>query len=135
MIRELRNPDVSEGMAADAPMPRKLSRDLRLLARFVELHCRDRHCGEPRGEFRLKRFDVPALCGAPVSLCADCRKLLAHAFVKRAACPLDPKPACKKCPQHCYAPEYRARIRAAMKHSGRKLVLRGRLDYLFHLLG
>ena len=68
-------------------------------------------------------------------LCPACRKLLAHAFVQRSHCPLDPKPACKKCPTHCYAPKYRAQIREVMKYSGRRLGLRGRLDYLFGLVG
>ena len=56
-----------------------------------------------------------------------------HAFVKRQTCPMSPKPSCKKCPQNCYASAYRARIREVMKVSGRRLVLRGRLDYLLHL--
>jgi hypothetical protein len=47
---------------------------------------------------------------------------------------MHPKPACKHCPAHCYHPTYRARIREVMKFSGRKMLLGGRLDYLFHLL-
>jgi len=41
---------------------------------------------------------------------------------------------CKHCPEHCYAPRYRAQIREVMRYSGPRLVLRGRLDYLWHLL-
>jgi len=44
---------------------------------------------------------------------------------------MDPKPACKACPAHCYKPEMRARIRGVMRHSGMRAVLRGRLDWLF----
>jgi hypothetical protein len=33
-----------------------------------------------------------------------------------------------------YHPQYWQRIREVMKYSGRKLVLSGRLDYLYHLL-
>jgi hypothetical protein len=47
---------------------------------------------------------------------------------------MDPKPACKHCPQHCYAPRYRDEIREVMRYSGRKLVMSGRVDYLVHLL-
>ena len=120
---------------AEFKIEKAVMKDLKLLARFVELYCHDHHSDEPRGEFRLKGYDVQRLHGSALSLCAECRKLLAHAFVKRTVCPMDPKPICRKCPEHCYAPSYRARIREVMKHSGRKLVLRGRLDYLFHLIG
>jgi hypothetical protein len=47
---------------------------------------------------------------------------------------MDPKPACKHCPSHCYHPDYRKRIREVMRYSGRNMVLGGRLDYLYHLL-
>ena len=60
---------------------------------------------------RVKLLDIERLYGRRVGLCVDCRKLLLHAIVKRIACPLDPKPMCKKCPEHCYAPRYRAQIR------------------------
>ncbi len=114
-------------------MSRKLRRDLRTLALFVDVFCRSRHRHDPKGLVALKTHDVRAIYGKPLYLCDDCRKLLIHAFIKRTYCPLDPKPACKKCPQHCYAPAYRARIRQVMKYSGQRLILRGRLDYLFHM--
>ena len=65
-------------------------------------------------------------------LCTDCRELLVYAIARRRACPLDPKPACKDCPIHCYKPERRAEIRKIMRFSGRHLILRGRLDLLWH---
>ncbi len=113
---------------------RRRARDLRLLARFVGVYCRGRHADAPRAPFVLKGCDPEQLCGGPITLCATCRKLLAHAWVMRTRCPLDPKPACKKCPVHCYAPAYREQMRAVMRYAGRRLVLSGRLDYLLHLL-
>ncbi len=83
---------------------------------------------------QLKTHDVTTLARGKLTLCADCTRLLAHALVKRSHCPLDPKPACKHCPQHCYHPKYRAAIREVMRYSGRRLVLSGRLDYFIHLL-
>ncbi len=112
---------------------RKLRRDLKLLVNFIRVYCRHRHPGIERTPVRLKGYDLREIHGRPLRLCRSCRKLLAHAFVKRTRCPLHPKPACKKCPTHCYAPRYRAQIREVMKFSGRRLVLRGRLDYLYHL--
>jgi hypothetical protein len=115
-------------------MEKELARDLKTLARFVGVYCKYRHGQAAKGPVRLKTHDVEAIAGRPVLLCSSCAKLLAHAFVKRSNCPLDPKPACKHCPRHCYHPAYRQQIREVMKYSGRRLVLSGRLDYLLHLL-
>ena len=112
---------------------RKLRRDLKVLARFIDVYCRHRHRAEEKAPTRLRNIDVEAIYGRSLRLCSECRKLLAHAFIKRLRCPLNPKPACKKCPTHCYAPAYRARIREVMKYSGRRLVLTGRVHYLYHL--
>jgi hypothetical protein len=104
-------------------------KDLRLLLRFVGLHCRDRHDGErlPATEIGVSGIDAE---GTP--LCGECRDLLAYAVGKRRKCPLDPKPSCKHCSIHCYSREYRARIREIMAYSGKKLILRGRIDLLWH---
>jgi len=115
-------------------MDKKLKRDLKTLARFIEIYCRHRHTESSKSTFALKGYDLKTIAGKEPQLCETCRKLLAHALVKRSRCPLNPKPACKHCPSHCYQPLYRQQIREVMKYSGRKLVLSGRLDYLFHLL-
>jgi len=115
-------------------MDKALQRDLKTLARFIDIYCRGRHADAPRAPVMMKTHDIEAIFGRPLSLCDSCRKLLMHAFVKRSACPMAPKPACKHCPKHCYQPVYRAQIREVMKYSGRRLVLSGRVDYLFHML-
>jgi hypothetical protein len=117
----------------DRPTDRKLRHDLKVLAVFIRIYCETRHRGTEQKVVTLKTHDLAALHGRPLRLCPACRKLLTHAFVKRTACPLDTKPMCKKCPQHCYAPRYREQIRAVMRYSGRRLLFSGRLDYLFHL--
>lgn len=91
-----------------------LEKDVRVLATFIGAYCRGKHA-TAKGE-----------------LCRDCADLLAYARLKRQNCPLDPKPACKHCPIHCYAKERRALIREVMAYSGRRLLLRGRLDLLWH---
>ncbi|MFO0974131.1 MAG: nitrous oxide-stimulated promoter family protein [Phycisphaerae bacterium] len=112
-----------------------LDRDLKTLARFIDIYCRHTHADVARGAFALKGFDGPFAAGRrPLLLCPACTRLLSHAFVKRAHCPFSPKPACKHCQSHCYQPGYREQIRAVMRFSGRKLVLSGRLDMLFKLL-
>ncbi len=114
---------------------RKLRRDLRILAKFIAVFCRHQHRRAAKSELSLKTHNLVAIHGKPLDLCQECGKLLTHAFVKRTHCPLEPKPDCRKCPTHCYAPNYREQIREVMKYSGRRLVLCGRLHYLFHLFG
>ncbi len=112
----------------------EITRDLKTLSLFISVYCKYRHPGAAKAPVRLKTHDVEAIAAKPLTLCAQCTKLLAHAFVKRSRCPIQPKPACKHCPRHCYHPAYRQQIRQVMKYSGRRLVLTGRLDYLLKLL-
>lgn len=114
--------------------PAEVDRDLKVLARFIDVYCRHRHADRRRGPVALKTHDLERLCRRPLSLCADCSRLLVHAFTKRTHCPLQPKPSCKHCPVHCYHPAYRQAIREVMRYSGRRLVLTGRVDYLLKLL-
>lgn len=113
---------------------RQLLKDLKTLAIFIRIYCTHQHPDAEKKPVEMRTHDVQAIVGRPIVLCEDCRKLLIHAFTKRTHCPMDPKPACKHCPNHCYHPTYRAQIREVMKFSGRKLVFSGRLDYLYHLL-
>ena len=115
-------------------MRTELDRDLRTLALFISLYCRYRHSDAERRPVLMKTHDVDAIAGKAICLCPECTKLLVHAWVKRSNCPMEPKPMCKHCPQHCYHPTYRAKIQEVMRFSGRKMMLAGRLDYLFHLL-
>ncbi|WP_243373714.1 nitrous oxide-stimulated promoter family protein [Geotalea sp. SG265] len=113
----------------------KQKKDLKVLVTFVDIYCRARH-GEKRNGPGLT--PLPAEPGLifkkDIHLCGECASLVAHALDKRRRCPLDPKPSCKKCPIHCYSKEYRARIREVMAFSGRRMIMRGRLDLLWHYL-
>ena len=119
-------------MKADI-VDKKLLADLRVLVRFIEVYCAGQHTEAQRLPVSMPTHDLQAIAGKEVKLCQACSRLLMHALVKRTRCPMDPKPACKHCPKHCYAPEYRQQMRQVMAYSGRKLVMRGRLDYLLHL--
>ena len=69
------------------------------------------------------------------ALCAECSGLRDYALARLDRCPFgDKKPTCAKCPIHCYKADMKARIKEVMRYSGRRLVLRGRLHYLLHLL-
>ena len=103
--------------------------ELKILADFIALACRSRH-----GRERTVPAS-PELAGIirkPLSLCSDCAGLLNYAAGRLRVCPLEPKPSCKKCPVHCYRPEYRQKIRTVMAWSGKRLIFRGRLDLLRH---
>ena len=117
-----------------ATTEKSLHRDLKTLAIFIDMYCQHHHPDAPKAALDLKTHNVKEIVRKELLLCEECRKLLAHAWVKRTACPMEPKPACKHCPKHCYHPKYRQQIREVMKSSGKRIVLSGRLDYLYHLL-
>lgn len=106
-------------------------KDLKIMAAFIRTYCHARH--DRTGQVRA---DLPEELQQSfrkeLLLCPDCAALLAHGIRKRRSCPLDPKPTCKECHIHCYSKEYRASIRQIMAFSGRRMILRGRLDYLWH---
>ncbi len=102
-------------------------KDLKVLLTFVRVFCRARHSALPRTEVAAE-----GVVSGVLHLCADCAGLVAYALEKRRKCPLDPKPSCKHCHIHCYSKEYRSRIREIMSFSGRRMIMRGRLDYLWH---
>ncbi len=104
-------------------------KDLRVLVTFTATYCRAKH-GE-RASFPLPE-DLSGDFPRGVELCPDCAQFLAYALERRRRCPLDPKPSCKHCHVHCYSKAYRARVREIMAFSGRRMILRGRLDSLWH---
>lgn len=112
---------------------RQKSKDIRVLGNFISIFCRENHRGEARGIFAIKDARVGNSLGdEELALCPDCQKLLSHGIAKLLLCPYDPKPMCKKCQTHCYAPGYRERIREVMRFSGLYLVKHGRLDLMIH---
>ncbi|MBI1337570.1 MAG: nitrous oxide-stimulated promoter family protein [Phycisphaera sp.] len=111
----------------------RMEKDLKTLARFIELYCHDHHSQCELRVVSHDGVDLAHMLNHDPKLCPECENLLAYSFQRRIRCIRDPKPECKHCPKHCYKPEYRQRIRSVMAYSGRKFVLRGRIDYLLHL--
>jgi hypothetical protein len=109
----------------------KERKDLRLLVSFTSVYCRYHH-DAPTDGVDIGTESSALLVAGEYPVCSDCRELLAYAVARRIACPLDPKPVCKHCPVHCYKPNRRQRIKDVMRFSGRHLLLRGRLDLLWH---
>jgi len=109
----------------------KQLKDVKVLVDFVRVYCHVRHDRSLRAPFDLPP-ELRHRYSRGVELCPDCAGLLAHGIQKRRTCPLNPKPSCKQCRVHCYSKEYRAKIREVMGFSGRRMIMRGRLDYLWH---
>ena len=107
----------------------KQKKDLKVLVDFVRVYCKSRHKGQTA--FQIPT-ELSGIFPAGVELCPDCAALLDYSLLKRRNCPLNPKPSCKHCHIHCYSKEYRAKIREVMGFSGRRMIMRGRLDYLWH---
>jgi len=113
----------------------KRDKDIRVLSDFITIFCRENHLAETKDAFLIRDASLlKALGNKELMLCRDCQKLLNHGIAKLLLCPYDPKPTCKKCPTHCYAPGYRERVREVMRFSGVYLIKRGRLDLLAHYL-
>lgn len=102
-------------------------KDIRLIGKFVEVYCAGKHTGAEHVPVAL-----PGGLGDR-SLCPECRLFLEYAIVKRLKCPLEAeKPSCKHCRIHCYDKTHREKVREIMSYAGRKLMMRGRVDYLWH---
>ncbi len=109
------------------PQERK---DIKVLALFTSVYC-DAHHGETKGALDWGALGLPE-AGRRYRFCAECREFLVYAATRRIKCPLDPKPVCKHCHIHCYRPGHREKVREIMRFSGRRLIMRGRLDLLWH---
>jgi hypothetical protein len=111
----------------------KKRKDVRVLADFVRIFCREQHRDGTRAPFEIKDKRLREEL-ANLELCVDCTRLLEHGVAKLSLCPYEPKPTCRKCASHCYAPGYREKVKKVMRFSGMYLVKRGRLDILLHYL-
>ncbi len=97
----------------------QLAREHDTLSKMLVIYCRA-HCGQD---------------AHPARLCPDCQALLDYAAQKLDRCPYgETKPTCAKCPIHCYKPEPRAQVRAAMRFAGPRMLLRHPLAAIRHLI-
>lgn len=110
-------------------LTKKERKDLKVLALFTSVYCAA-HQHQQRGPLTdlpseledLRRYDC----------CDECREFLHYAIDRRLKCPLQDKPTCKHCHVHCYRINHREKVREIMRFSGKTLILRGRLDLLWH---
>ncbi len=67
-------------------------------------------------------------------LCDECGALREYAFSSLDRCRFaDAKPACANCRIHCYKPDMRERVRAVMRYSGPRMLLRHPVLAIAHI--
>ena len=104
--------------------PEEIQKDTDKLVRFLSIYCNAHHQHRLRKSFNFDHFKVPAKVLKGPELCMECSKLLRHAITMRALCPLEPKPKCRNCPQHCYRPLYKEQMETVMKYVGPRALFR-----------
>ncbi len=68
-------------------------------------------------------------------LCSECSELLVYAHKRLEYCPFsNDKPACNKCPVHCYRRDMREKVKKVMRFSGPKMLYRHPFLAVMHLL-
>jgi hypothetical protein len=109
----------------------KKGKDIGVLGSFIDIFCMENHQATERDAFPVKDARLRDILGErELVLCKDCSKLLNHGIAKLLLCPYDPKPMCKECQTHCYAPGYREKIRQVMIFSSLHLIKQGRPDLI-----
>ena len=107
--------------------PEDIQADTDKMVRFVSMYCDAHHKEREKKKFIFEYKRLPVAVKAGSELCGECSDLLRHAIVMRVFCPLDPKPRCRKCPQHCYRPVYREQMEKVMKYAGPRSLLKNKM--------
>ncbi len=99
----------------------KFETEVNTLVKFFSLYCKDKHQNQICKNYSINYNDLhlkKELC-----LCDECHKLFSYAIEKLQACPNDPKPRCRKCPNPCYDKNEWKKMARMMRYSGMKLGL------------
>jgi len=91
-------------------------REKNTVSKMIRIYCRFKH-------------------GTRNALCPDCKQLEDYAHKRLEHCRFgEEKPACEKCPVHCYKPEYREKIKEVMRFAGPRMVFFHPVEAVRHLL-
>ncbi|MDO4590227.1 MAG: nitrous oxide-stimulated promoter family protein [Slackia sp.] len=112
------------------------ARDIVTLAGMAEIYCADHHPREERLPLTSRAVDAGVYPARKVPrLCPECAMHVRYGEVRRALCTRDPRPACKACANHCYAPDEAAWQRVCMAYAGPRAIFRGHaIEALRHLI-
>lgn len=95
---------------------KRLKRELFTVEKMIGIYCRRVH--HTRG-----------------GRCPECEKLYAYAGERIARCKFGAdKPACAKCPIHCYKPEMKEAIKKVMRYAGPRMLTRHPVLAWHHLI-
>lgn len=113
-----------------------IARDIVTLAGMAEIYCADHHDDGLRVPFRSKAVEAGVYPARKVPrLCPDCAMHVRYGEVRRALCTRDPRPSCKTCSNHCYAPDEAAWQRTCMAYAGPRAMFRGHaIEAIRHLI-
>lgn len=93
----------------------KIEREKRVVSHMIELYCKH----------NLKLSTITE----------EYKALEAYAHKRLDGCKFgEEKPACKRCPIHCYKPEMREKIRAVMRWAGPRMLIYDPIAAIRHLL-
>ncbi|MEJ2183049.1 MAG: nitrous oxide-stimulated promoter family protein [Nitrospirota bacterium] len=123
---------------------RRIRREKKTMAAMVRMYCRAHHragagarCVEPAFSPEACEPWQPedAGGGEGSALCGECEEFLAYAYRRLEHCRYGgSKPACGKCPVHCYMPSMRRRAVEVMRFSGPRMSSRHPYFAFMHLL-
>lgn len=86
-----------------------------IVKKMIHIYCRRKHSSQ--------------------QLCGECQVLLNYAHKRLSFCPFgEEKSACSNCKVHCYKPDYREKIKAVMRYSGKWMLLYHPVVSVKHLL-
>ena len=104
-------------MIDDVPIDvQRLAREKRTLTEMIRIYCSGHR-------------------NAKEGLCPECIALHEYAMRRLDLCPFGgEKPACSRCPIHCYQPQMRERVRAVMRYAGPRMLLRHPVLAVLHKL-
>lgn len=115
---------------------KEVARDVATLAGMTEIYCADHHDAALREPFTSEAVSAGVYPARKIPrLCPECAAHLRYGEVRRALCRREPRPACKTCTNHCYAPDESAWQRRAMAYAGPRAMFRGHArDAIRHLI-
>lgn len=94
----------------------RFEREKKTVQAMIAIYCRDMH-------------------QSAETLCASCAAVQSYALARLEHCRFGAdKPKCSDCPIHCYKPDMREAIRAIMRHSGPRMLVRHPVLALGHTL-
>lgn len=113
-----------------------VARDIVTLAGMAEIYCADHHDESVRTPLSSEAAAAGVYpARKAVRLCPDCAAHVRYGEVRRALCAKSPRPSCKTCSNHCYAPDEAAWQRTCMAYAGPRAMFRGHaIDAIRHLV-